>query len=333
MEHRTCSVWPATPSTLKQAEEAFLRGEVIGVPTETVYGLAARGDDNHAVAHIFQLKQRPSFNPLILHYPSAEAAAQDVEWNQAANLFAKAFWPGPLTLILPRKFPSRLSDLVSAGLSTVAVRVPSHPWMQALLKRLPFPLAAPSANRSGHLSPTTAQHVLGDLGDSLTLLVDGGASVLGIESTVLDLSGEALRLLREGGITQEQLESIWGSNIPTATDFKKGTAPSPGLLESHYAPRQPLRMDAKTVNADEGLLAFGATLCAGNPMVVENLSERGDLQEAAARLFACLHRLEQTSCQQIAAMSIPEEGLGRAINDRLRRAAAPRDSLNLIPKN
>lgn len=333
MEYRKCSVWPATPSTLKQVEEAFLRGEVIGVPTETVYGLAARGDDNHAVAHIFELKQRPSFNPLILHYPSAETAEQDVEWSTVANLFAKAFWPGPLTLILPRKFPSRLSDLVSAGLSTVAVRVPSHPWMQALLKRLPFPLAAPSANRSGHLSPTTAQHVLGDLGDRLTLLVDGGASVLGIESTVLDLSGELPRLLREGGITQEQLEAVWGSEIPTATDFKKGAAPSPGLLESHYAPRQPLRMDAKTVNADEGLLAFGAMLCPGNPMVVENLSERGDLQEAAARLFACLHRLEQTPCQQIAAMPIPQEGLGRAINDRLCRAAAPRDLLSFMPEN
>ncbi|MGL5784188.1 MAG: L-threonylcarbamoyladenylate synthase [Alphaproteobacteria bacterium] len=324
MERRTCSVWPATPSTLKQAKEAFLRGEVIGVPTETVYGLAARGDDSHAVAHIFELKQRPSFNPLILHYPSVETAAEDVEWNQAANVFAKAFWPGPLTLILPRKFPSRLSDLVSAGLLTVAVRVPSHPWMQALLKDLPFPLAAPSANRSGHLSPTTAEHVLGDLGDSLSFLVDGGASVLGIESTVLDLSGETPRLLREGGITQEQLESIWGNNISTTTAFKKGTAPSPGLLESHYAPRQPLRMDAKTVHADEGLLVFGATLCPGTPMIVENLSERGNLQEAAARLFACLHRLEQTPCRQIAAMSVPEEGLGRAINDRLRRAAAPR---------
>lgn len=324
MEHRKCSVWLAAPSTLKQAEEAFLQGEVIGVPTETVYGLAARGDDNQAVAHIFEIKQRPSFNPLILHYPSAEAVAQDVEWNTAANVFAKAFWPGPLTLILPRKFPSRLSDLVSAGLSTVAVRVPSHPWMQALLKRLPFPLAAPSANRSGHLSPTTAQHVLDDLGDNLSYLVDGGASVLGIESTVLDLSEQSPRLLREGGITQENLEAVWGNKIPIATLFKKGDAPSPGLLESHYAPRQPLRMNVQAVDADEALLAFGPKLCAGNPMVVENLSERGDLQEAAARLFACLHRLEQTPCQQIAAMPVPQEGLGHAINDRLRRAAAPR---------
>jgi L-threonylcarbamoyladenylate synthase len=337
MAHRKCSVWPAVPSTVKRAEEAVLRGEVVGVPTETVYGLAARGDDDRAVARIFELKQRPTFNPLILHYPSAEAVAQDAEWSATAGLFADAFWPGPLTLVLPlvlplvrplvlsRKSPSRVSHLVSAGLSTVAVRVPSHPWMRALLERLPFPLAAPSANRSGHLSPTTAAHVLGDLGNALSLLIDGGASVLGLESTVLDLCGEAPRLLREGAVTQEQLEAVWGGPIPVATAFRKGTAPSPGLLESHYAPRQPLRLEAQRVEPDEGLLAFGPVLCSGTPLLVENLSETGDLQEAAARFFACLHRLEQAPCRQIAAMLIPQEGLGRAINDRLRRAAAPRD--------
>ena len=308
-------------SDLAHAQELLERGEMCAIPTETVYGLGANAYDDGAVARIFRTKQRPSFNPLIVHYGRLENVLADVVWTPLAQSLAQAFWPGPLTLVLERSAHSRLSPLISGGLSTVAVRVPSHPLFTSLLNQLAFPLAAPSANPSGRLSPTSAQHVRQAFPQLFVL--EGGACQWGVESSVVDVRGPCPRLLREGAVTLEDL-APWGvehhrSPPHQSEEHQTVTFHSPGLLPAHYAPRTPLRLNAHHVETGEGLLAFGEPLDHGG--VCFNLSPEGDLTQAAARLFEGLHVLDCLGCTAIAAMAIPPIGLGRAVNDRLARAA------------
>jgi len=294
-------------------------GQLVAFPTETVYGLGGDATNERAVAEIFAVKNRPRFNPLIVHVPGlAEAEALAVFDARARRVVAR-FWPGPLTLVLQRRGDSGLSLLASAGLDTVAIRVPAHEVAQALLRETGRPLAAPSANRSGRVSPTEAAHVSGELGDRVALVIDGGRTTVGLESTVLDLSGDPPALLRPGGVTVEQLTEFLGTIAAPAGGLPK----SPGMLPSHYAPSLPLRLEAVEARPDEALLAFGPDALPGFAEVLW-LSRSGDLAEAAANLFAMLRRLDRPTFAGIAVMPIPERGLGRAINDRLRRAAAPR---------
>ena len=279
-----------------------------------------------AVAAIFAAKGRPRFNPLIVHIESRAAAPALVVWNDLAERLAIRFWPGPLTLVLPRAPDCPLSPLVSAGGPTVGLRAPAHPVALALLKATAGPVAAPSANPAGGISPTTAEHVAEGLGSRVDLILDGGRCRVGVESTVLDLSEGAPRLLRPGGVTRAALEAEVGPLAITVGE--PGPAPrSPGQLASHYAPTRPLRLEARTVAADEALLAFGPEPL---PQMLQgaaatlNLSPAGDLEEAAANLFAMLRRLDRPGHRAIAVMPIPGEGLGEAIRDRLARAAAPR---------
>jgi len=307
-------------STDIEAAAALLRaGRLVAFPTETVYGLGGDATDDRAVAAIFEAKGRPRFNPLILHGPDAGTLAREAAFSPLAETLARRFWPGPLTLVLPRRPESRVSLLCSAGLDSLAVRVPRHPLAQALLRACGRPLAAPSANRSGRISPTRPEHVIEELGDAVAMVLDGGPCAVGLESTVLDLTGPRPALLRAGGLSRAELEAVAGSlAVPGA-----GAAPrSPGQLASHYAPHLPLRLNATGVRADEALLAFGRPL--PGAALVENLSPDRDTTEAAAHLFAALRRLDRPGLAGIAAMPIPDEGLGEAINDRLRRAAAPR---------
>jgi L-threonylcarbamoyladenylate synthase len=273
------------------------------------------------VAAIFEAKGRPRFNPLIVHFPDRETAAAEVVFDDRARAVAKEFWPGPLTLVLPRSPACRVSLLCSAGLETLAVRVPDHAVGQALLAALGRPLAAPSANPSGALSPTTAAHVAAAFGDRVPLILDGGPCPVGLESTVLDLSGEDPVLLRPGGVAAAELEALVGRVLLADADSE---IKSPGMLSTHYAPARPLRLDATGVGPDEALLAFGPAPLAG-AAATRNLSQAGDPIEAAARLFAALHELDRPEFAAIAVMPIPVAGLGAAINDRLRRAAAPRE--------
>jgi L-threonylcarbamoyladenylate synthase len=296
-------------------------GELVGFGTETVYGLGADATNDTAVAAIFAAKQRPRFNPLICHYPDVEAALVDVQETALMRQLARAFWPGPLTLVLPRRGDSEVSLLASAGLDTLAVRIPAHPASRRLLRETGRAVAAPSANVSGRVSPTTASHVMQDLGNRIAAVLDCGPSAVGVESTVLDLSGDVPLLLRPGGTTVEALAAVIGPlTMPGAT----GSAPrSPGQLASHYAPTLPLRLDASAVQPDEALLAFGPPLPGAG--AVFSLSDRGDLVEAAGRLFSGLRQLDAEGAAlglaRIAAMPVPEHDLGRAVNDRLRRAA------------
>jgi L-threonylcarbamoyladenylate synthase len=317
-----CKILPATPQAIARAAAMLRAGKLVAFPTETVYGLGADATDDRAVARVFAAKGRPRFNPLIVHVPDLAAAEAIAEFSTSARNVAARFWPGPLTLVLRRRADSRISLLACAGLDTVAVRVPAHPVAQALLRQTGRPLAAPSANRSGHVSPTLAEHVAAELGERVALILDGGACPVGLESTVLDLSGPASALLRPGGITLEELEGSLGA---IETPAASADAPrSPGQLASHYAPRLSLRTNAIDARTGEALLAFGPEPPIGFAEVL-NLSEKGDLAEAATNLFAMLRRLDRTEFTGIAVMPIPERGLGRAINDRLRRAAAPRD--------
>jgi len=296
-------------------------GGLVAFPTETVYGLGADATNDLAVAAIFEAKGRPRFNPLIVHLPDLEHAAGCVVVDKRAKAAAERFWPGPLTLVLPRRAGTRVSYLCSAGLDSLAVRVPGHPVAQALLTATGRPLAAPSANISGGVSPTTAAHVANSLNERVDLILDGGPCRVGLESSVIDLTGERPWLLRPGGIPREELEDALG---PIAEDGGHGGAPrSPGQLASHYAPGRPLRLDAQEVGPDEALLAFGPAPLSGAKATL-NLSECGDLVEAAAHLFAHLHALDDPRYTTIAVMPIPGHGLGAAINDRLRRAATPR---------
>jgi L-threonylcarbamoyladenylate synthase len=309
---------------------ALLRaGELVAFPTETVYGLGGDARNGKAVAAIFAAKGRPQFNPLICHFPGADAAFEEVAPDDRARELARRFWPGPLTLVLPRRASCRVDLLAGAGLDTLAVRVPGHALALDLLRQAGTPVAAPSANRSGGVSPTTAAHVLDGLAGRIAGLLDAGPSAVGVESTVLDLSAGGAALLRPGGVTAEQIEAAIG---PVGRAVPQASAPrslrSPGMLVSHYAPSLPVRLHATRVAAEEALLAFGAPLPGAGAMW--NLSPSGDLAEAAARLFAGLRWLDaegrRLGLRRIAAMPVPAEGLGAAIEDRLERAAAPREA-------
>ena len=295
------------------------KGQLVAFPTETVYGLGADATNGEAVARIYAAKSRPQFNPLIAHVADARAASRYVEWTDMADALADAFWPGPLTLVLKRRPRSRISELVSSGGDTLAIRVPAHPVAQQLLQAFNGAIAAPSANRSGRVSPTIAQHVMDELGDRVPLIVDGGPCAVGVESTVLDLSGDGPALLRPGSVTREMLEVICKKSL-VIRHASPATLLSPGQLASHYAPALPVRLNAVTVNADEALLAFGPQVPAGAARTL-NLSESGDLIEAAANLFAHLRALDDAAFRAIAVMPIPADGVGEAINDRLKRAA------------
>ena len=308
---------------LARAAALLRAGKLVAFGTETVYGLGADATDAAAVAAVFAAKDRPRFNPLICHYPDAESAFADVVAGPVARALAATFWPGPLTLVLPRRADSLVAALTGAGLDTLAVRVPAPAVARALLAAVGRPVAAPSANRSGQVSPTTAEHVLAGLGGRIAAVLDSGPCAVGVESTVVDLSGDRPRLLRPGGVPLEALEAAIGPVALGAPPADAGAPRAPGQLASHYAPRLPVRLDASTVAADEALLAFGPPLAGA--ATVFNLSPGGDPAEAAARLFAGLRWLDtQAGVRGIAVMPIPEAGLGRAINDRLRRAAAPR---------
>jgi L-threonylcarbamoyladenylate synthase len=294
---------------------------LVAFPTETVYGLGADATSNSAVAGIFEAKGRPRFNPLIVHVPSLDHARRLAEFNALALRLADRFWPGPLTLVLPRKPDCPLSFLVSAGLDTVALRVPEHPVAQQLLEAAGVPIAAPSANRSGHVSPTIAAHVAADLGPHVDLVLDGGPTTRGVESTIVGFEDEKPVLLRTGAIAREEIGAITGPLADRAT----GRISAPGQLASHYAPCARLRLNAREVRPGEALLAFGSDV--PDAAVVRNLSASANPVEAAANLFAMLRELDASGAPAIAVMPIPEHGLGEAINDRLRRAAAPRELL------
>ncbi|MDE2005562.1 MAG: threonylcarbamoyl-AMP synthase [Rhodospirillales bacterium] len=316
---------PPTQDGIARAVALIRAGALVALPTETVYGLGADATDPRAVAAIFAAKDRPRFNPLICHYPDAAAAFADVAANPAAEAASRAFWPGPLTLVLARHAPGRVADLTGAGLASLAVRVPAHPLARSLLAGVGRPVAAPSANRSGRVSPTEAAHVLAELDGRIAAVLDGGACPVGVESTVLDLTGPAPVLLRPGGVTLEALEAVLGRVLAGPPVAAPGEVRAPGQLASHYAPALPVRLGARSVAPEEALLAFGPPLAGAG--AVFQLSATGDLTEAASRLFAGLRALDAAGSARglarIAAMAVPDRGLGRAINDRLARAAAP----------
>ena len=318
------SLVSATPENIERAARLLRDGRLVAFPTETVYGLGADATNGLAVAGIFEAKGRPQFNPLIVHVPDLGHAGPLGRFNDLALDLARAFWPGPLTLVVAKAAASPIAELATAGLATIALRVPSHPVAQALLRATGRPLAAPSANRSGHVSTTEAQHVAADLGDRVALILDAGASERGLESTIVDATGEVAVLLRPGAVTAEEIARVTGGAPVLAVALADASRPqAPGQLASHYAPRAAVRLNATHVAPGEALLAFGAGLPPHNwPML--NLSPSGDLREAAARLFSAFRQLDASGAPTIAVMPVPEVGLGAAINDRLRRAAAPR---------
>lgn len=305
---------------LTRAAELLRAGELVAFGTETVYGLGADATNGEAVAAIYQAKGRPRFNPLICHYASAEDAFAHVHASDLARALAAQFWPGPLSLVLPRRADCPVSELAAAGLPTLAVRVPAPALARALIAAVGKPLAAPSANPSGKISPTSAADVMEGLSGRIAAVLDGGACAVGLESTVLDLSGETPALLRPGGVPREAIEAITG---PLLSSHDAHAPKSPGQMLSHYAPDLPLRLGATALEADEALLAFGPPLPGAT--LVFNLSPSGDLREAAAQLFGSLRRLDREArargFRALAAMPIPAEGLGEAIRDRLQRAA------------
>jgi L-threonylcarbamoyladenylate synthase len=328
----------ASPATIERARSALAAGGLVAFPTETVYGLGADAGNDRAVAKLYAAKERPSFNPLIAHVADLAAARRLAQLDAEALKLAEAFWPGPLTLVLPKLRGCPVGQLATSGLDTIAVRAPNHPVARDILAAFGKPVVAPSANRSGRVSPTSAKHVLADLAGRIDLIVDGGASPLGLESTILACGGRTV-LLRPGAIPRETIERFLGHDIAVATSASGGgegggaadgggRPVAPGMLVSHYAPRAHLRMNAATVAPGEALLAFGATLPgdAGNARMTLNLSAGGELVEAAANLFNYLRELDGAGVDSIAVMAIPGEGLGEAINDRLRHAAAPRDN-------
>lgn len=311
------------PQGIRAAAALLARGGLVAFPTETVYGLGADARNDRAVASIFAAKDRPQFNPLIVHIADIATAQSYVIWSDLAQRLAEAFWPGPLTLVLPLKPGSGLSPLVTADLPTLAIRIPAHPAAQGLLRAFGGPVAAPSANPSGRISPTTAAHVVQGLEGRIDAVLDAGPCAVGLESTILGLT-PAPQLLRAGGLACEDIETVLGHPLAVINTTAPLTAPltAPGQMASHYAPRAQIRLNATDTRPDlhqgEVLLGFGAVEC------TLNLSPTGDLTEAAANLFGHLHALDAQNAKTIAVSPIPETGLGRAINDRLRRAAAPR---------
>ena len=318
---------------IREAAEAaaLLRaGALVAIPTETVYGLGADARDGRAVAAVFEAKGRPHFNPLICHFADVDAAFAEAAPDSRAVALAARFWPGPLTLVLPRRPESRVDLLAGAGLDTLAVRVPAHPLALGVLRLFGGPVAAPSANRSGAVSPTEPAHVLADLGGRIAAVLDGGPCAVGVESTVVDLTGAGAVILRPGGVPAEAIEAVIGPvgrPLPLSAAAATRSLRSPGMMLSHYAPALPVRLGAAEVGGDEALLAFGPRVLRGAG-AMWNLSPRGDLAEAASRLFSGLRWLDARGhalgLARIAAMPVPGEGLGGAIADRLERAAAPR---------
>jgi L-threonylcarbamoyladenylate synthase len=323
----TCSnvstVRMADSAGISAAAEILRGGGLAAFPTETVYGLGADATNGKAVAGIFAAKGRPRFNPLIVHVKDESQAAEFASFSALASALAHAFWPGPLTLVLPRRANCRLSLLVSAGLNTVALRAPGNKIAQELIEKTGVPIAAPSANTSGKISPTTAAHVAADLGDRAGIILDGGKTEIGIESTIIGFTADKPVLLRPGGLAREAIERIAG---PLAVP-QSGVISSPGQMASHYAPHAALRLNAARPEPEEALLAFGPDVPPTDNLVL-NLSPAGDPVEAAANLFAMLHALDDAGMTRAAVMPIPDAGLGEAINDRLKRAAAPRPSGN-----
>lgn len=314
----------ADMTAINEAAQLLRDGALVAFATETVYGLGADATNGRAVAAIFEAKGRPRFNPLIVHVPDLAAAQKIAQFSDEARLLAEAFWPGPLTLVLTRKPDAGISDLVSAGLDSIALRVPDNATAQALLRATGRPLAAPSANRSGRISPTRADHVAEDLGERVGMILDGGPTSHGLESTVLDVTRPgAVTLLRPGAVPREVIEAVLGSKLSSGPVNDDLHPSSPGQLASHYAPNAAMRLDAINVRPGEALLAFGGEVPqTSGPSI--NLSPAGDLVEAAAGLFAALRELDRSGAATIAVMPFPHDGLGEAINDRLRRAAAPR---------
>ena len=322
----TCPAPPVksadTPETLDEAVAILNRGGLVAFPTETVYGLGGDARAPTAIARIFETKTRPRFNPLIVHVPDIDRARAIVAIDPRAERLAKAFWPGPLTLVLPKRGAAEVADLASAGLPSLAVRVPAHPVAQNLLHRFGGPVVAPSANASGRLSPTQATHVAESLPSGIDLILDGGPCGIGVESTIVDLTGETPRLLRPGGIAREALRHLL--DVLESPEPVAPAAPNaPGQLSSHYAPILPVRLNAQYADPDEALLAFGPDAPA-NAGITRNLSPTGNITEAAANLFSMLRELDRADLRGIAVTPIPMTGLGAAINDRLQRAAAPR---------
>ncbi len=309
--------------TVAEAGRLIRQGALVAFPTETVYGLGGDATNGEAVARIFAAKGRPSFNPLIVHVLELGEAGKLGNFSYQAQRLAEAFWPGPLTLVVRRAANTPIADLASAGLPTLALRVPNHPVARAVLRAASCPIAAPSANRSGHVSATRADHVAADLGTRVAMILDGGPAVHGLESTVLDASTGSISLLRPGAVPVETIEAVLGHRLARMPGTSDRPA-SPGLLASHYATRAMIRLNVTETIPGEALLAFG-TPPADFAGPVINLSPAGDLIEAAATLFSALRKLDASGVATIAVMPIPNHGLGEAINDRLRRAAAPRN--------
>ena len=307
---------------------ALLReGGLVAFPTETVYGLGADATSPEAVAGIYAAKERPRFNPLISHLPDLDAASREGVFDADALALARAFWPGPLTLVVPRNDTGSVCDLARAGLDSVALRVPAHPLAQALLRAVGLPVAAPSANRSGRISPTSAAHVLGDLDRRIDAVLDGGATQVGLESTIVACLDGRPCILRPGGLSRERIEEVLGRSL-SAAPAGDATPVAPGMLTSHYAPRASVRLDASEVRPGEAVLLFHAPPLPGidGAAKVLDLSPSGDLTEAAANLFGYLRALDETGAAGIAVAPVPDVDLGEAINDRLRRAAADRST-------
>jgi L-threonylcarbamoyladenylate synthase len=315
--------------TTAAAARCLRNGGLVAFPTETVYGLGADAGNAAAIARLYEAKGRPAFNPLIAHVGDLAAARRIADFDAQAILLAQAFWPGPLTLVLPKASGCTVAHLATAGLDTIAVRVPAHPIAREILRAFGGPVVAPSANLSGHVSPTTAAHVRSDLGDRIDMIVDGGAVEVGVESTIVGCF-ETPMLLRPGGVTRADIERVLGRALPQppAECADSSAQPlAPGMLASHYAPRTHVRMNADKLEPGEALLAFGRETIPGTDAssAILNLSERGDLAEAAARLFGYLRLLDAKGARAIAVMPVPDHGLGEAINDRLRRAAVRQD--------
>jgi L-threonylcarbamoyladenylate synthase len=320
--NRQTRLAPADPSSIAEAAVCLRAGGLVAMPTETVYGLAADATNDRAVAAIYAAKGRPAFNPLIAHVAGAATAAREGAFDDFARRLAEAFWPGPLTIVAPIASTCQVSLLARAGPETLALRAPDHPVAQALIAAAGVPLAAPSANRSGRLSPTTAAHVAADLDGRVDWILDGGPTRRGVESTIVACLGGRPRLLRPGALTRERIEAVLGVALD---DAAPGGAPiAPGQLSSHYAPRARLRLGARHCADDEAALDFGGALAQAGATARLDLSPAGDLEEAASHLFAYLRALDEGGAARIAVAPIPARGLGVAINDRLRRAAAPR---------
>ena len=323
-------ILPANDAAVASAAQCLKQGGLVAFPTETVYGLGADATNAGAIARLYEAKGRPLFNPLIATVGDIAAAITIARFDATATRLAETFWPGPLTLVLPKTDDCPVADLATAGLDTIAVRVPAHPVARAILRAFSGPVVAPSANLSGHVSPTTAAHVQSDLSGRIDLIIDGGAVMVGVESTIVGCFDTPM-LLRPGGLPREEIERALGrplARLPEEAGTETGQPLAPGMLASHYAPRTPVRLNARRIDAGEALLAFGPGTVGGveAASAVMNLSTRGDLAEAAANLFGYLRALDARGARTIAVMPVPPLGLGEAINDRLRRAAVGRES-------